>query len=85
MYIHNDDKKLFRKCGEVWNKITELIGINDAQDFVETTLDDGDKFIAADVHRNTSFAEGNCRDKLVIVLYSVINDYLRTSLVQYRY
>ena len=85
MYIHNDDKKLFRKCGEIWNKITELIGINDAQDFVETTLDDGDKFIAADVHRNTSFAEGNCRDKLVIVLYSVINDYLRTSLVQYRY
>ena len=85
MYIHNDDKKLFRKCGEVWNKITELIGINDAQDFVETTLDDGDKFIAADVHRNTGFAEGNCRDKLVIVLYSVINDYLRTSLVQYRY
>ena len=85
MYIHNDDKKLFRKCGEIWNKITELIGRNDAQDFVETTLDDGDKFIAADVHRNTSFAEGNCRDKLVIVLYSVINDYLRTSLVQYRY
>ena len=85
MYIHSDDKEHFRKCGEIWNKITELIGINDAQDFVETTLDDGDKFIAADVHRNTSFAEGNCRDKLVIVLYSVINDYLRTSLVQYRY
>ena len=85
MYIHSDDKEHFRKCGEIWNKITELIGINDAQDFVETTLDDGDKFIAADVHRNTSFSEGNCRDKLVIVLYSVINDYLRTSLVQYRY
>ena len=85
MYIHNDDKKPFRKCGEIWNKITELIGINDAQDFVETTLDDGDRFIAADVHRNTSFAEGNCRDKLVIVLYSVINDYLQTSFVQYRY
>ena len=85
MYIHSNDKEHFRKCGEIWNKITELIGINDAQDFVETTLDDGDKFIAADVHRNTSFAEGNCRDKLVIVLYSVINDYLRTSLVQYRY
>ena len=85
MYIHSDDKEHFRKCGEIWNKITELIGINDAQDFVETTLDDGDRFIAADVHRNTSFAEGNCRDKLVIVLYSVINDYLQTSFVQYRY
>ena len=85
MYIHSNDKEHFRKCGEIWNKITELIGINDAQDFVETTLDDGDKFIAAEVHRNTSFAEGNCRDKLVIVLYSVINDYLQTSFVQYRY
>ena len=25
MYIHNDDKELFRKCREIWNKITELI------------------------------------------------------------
>ena len=82
MYIHNDDKKLFRKCGEIWNKITELIGINDAQDFVETTLDDGDKFIAADVHKNTSFVEGNYRNKHVIVLHSVINNYLQKSLIQ---
>ena len=78
-------KNVFKTCREIWNNITESIGIINAKDFVETTLDDGDKFIAADVHRNTSFAEGNCRDKLVIVLYSVINDYLRTSLVQYRY
>ena len=37
MFIYNDDKELFRKCREIWNKITELIGINNGTDFVETT------------------------------------------------
>ena len=37
MYIHNDDKKLFRKCREIRNNITESIGVTNAQDFVETT------------------------------------------------
>ena len=48
--IHSDDKELFRKCIEIWNKITELIGINDIPDFVETTLDDDDddEFILVD-------------------------------------
>ena len=26
--IYSDDKELFRKCREIWNKIIELIGIN---------------------------------------------------------
>ena len=38
-----DDKELFRKCREIWNKITELIGINNPTDFVETFLYDDDK------------------------------------------
>ena len=33
--IHSDDKEFFRKCREIWNKITELIGINNAQESVE--------------------------------------------------
>ena len=85
MPIHSDDKELFRKYREIWNKFTELIGINNAQDFVETTLDDGDEFIMVDVHKNKSFIKGNYRNKLVIILHSVINDYLQTSLVQHRY
>ena len=85
MSIHSDDKELFRKCREIWNKFTELIGINNAQDFVETILDDGDEFIMVDVHKNTSFIKGNYKNKLVIILHSVINDYLQTSLVQHRY
>ena len=27
MPIHGDDKELFRKCREMWNKVTELICI----------------------------------------------------------
>ena len=51
MYVHNNDKNLFRKCREIWNRIAELIGINNAEDFVETALDDGDEIIALDVHK----------------------------------
>ena len=81
--IHSDDKELFRKCREIWNKITELIGINNPRDFVETDSD------YADVCKNTSFVlEDNYRyghNKVVIVLHSVINDCIKTSLVQHRY
>ena len=45
MPIHSDDKELFRKCREIWNKITDLIGINNPDNFVETTLGNGDEFI----------------------------------------
>ena len=85
---YNDDKEFYRKCIEIWNKIIELIGINNPIDFVEA--DDHDKlFITADVHKNTTFfIEDNYRyghNKVVIVLHSVINDYLKTSLVQHKY
>ena len=82
MFIYNDDKEFFRKCREIWNKIIELIGINNAKDFVKNTIDAADEFIMVDVYKNTSFVEGNYRDKLVIVLHSVIDNYLKTSLIQ---
>ena len=91
MPIHSDDKELFRKCREIRNKITELIGINDIPDFVETTLgddddddddeDDDDEFVMVDVHKNTSSVRDKHRNNLVIDLHSVFNDYLQTSLV----
>ena len=43
--IHSDDKELFKKCREIWNKINELIGINDLANFVVTNLDGRDDFI----------------------------------------
>ena len=82
--IYNDDKEFFRKYIEIWNKIIELIGINNPIDFFK--IDDyANGFITADVHKNTSFViENNYRyghNKVVIVLHSVIDDYLKTSLV----
>ena len=84
--IHSDDKKLFRKCREIWNKINELIGINDPIDFVEATLDnDADEFIMLEVEKNTSAVRDKYRNDLVFVFHSVLNEFPQTSLVQYRY
>ena len=52
MPILSDDRKCFRKCREIWNKINKLIGINDPIDFVETTLDDNeDELIMLEVKK----------------------------------
>ena len=84
MFIHSDDKKLFRKCREIQNKITEVIGTNNAGYFVETNLED-DEFLTTYEQKNTSFIEGSYRSKLIIVLYSAFNYYPQTLLVQDRY
>ena len=88
MFIYNDDKEFFRKCIEIWDKIIELIGINNHIYFLKAD-DDNVLFIMADVYKNTSFViEDNYRyghNKVVIVLHSVINDCIKTSLVQHRY
>ena len=39
MFIYNDDKEFFGKCREMWNKIIELIGINNPIDFVDADDD----------------------------------------------
>ena len=80
--IQSNNKKLFRKIREIWNKIIELIGINNAKDFVKNTGDDADEFIMVDVHKNRSVVESNYRGELVIVSHSVIDNYLKTSLIQ---
>ena len=88
MHIYNDDKELLRKCIEIRAKIIELIGINKHIYFLKTG-DDDELFIMADVNKNTSFViEDSYRyghNKVVIVLHSVINDCIKTSLFQHRY
>ena len=88
MFIYNDDKEFFRKCIEIWDKIIELIGINNHIYFLKADEDD-ELFIMADVHKNTSFViEDNYKyghNNVAIVLHSVINDCLKTSLVQHRH
>ena len=40
MLIYNDDKEFFRKCIEIWDKIIELIGINNHIYFLKADDDD---------------------------------------------
>ena len=44
---------------KIWIKITRLIGINNAPNFIKNSLD-GEKYIAADVLKNTNFVKSNC-------------------------
>ena len=81
MSIQSFDEEFFKKIREIWNKITELIGINNAPDFVKTTLDDDSEFIMVDVLENTRIAEGNYRSELIIILHSVIDNCLKAALV----
>ena len=82
MSTQSDDKELFKKCREIWNKIIELIGISNAKDFVKNTINDADEFIMVDVHKNTSFVEGNYSNKIVIVSHSVTDNCFKASLIQ---
>ena len=85
MPIHSDDKGLFRKYIEIWDRINELIGINDPRIFVETTSDDEDEFFMLEVEKNASAIIDKYRNDLVFVFTSVFNNFPQTSLVQYRY
>ena len=71
-FLHNKNKECFRKCREIWNKIIELIDINNPIDFVNFD-DDANEFITVDVCEGTSFVnEGNYDrrySKVVIVLH----------------
>ena len=84
--IHSDDKELFRKCREIWNKITELIGIDDPTDFVQTTLDnDEGEFIMLKIEKYTSAVKDKYRNDLAFIFHSFLIEFPQTSLVQYRY
>ena len=85
IYIENTDEGFFKTMREIWNKITELLNINNAEDFIQYTLDDNGKYIEADVVENTSFVENKyLKDKIIIVLDSVVNDILNGSFLELR-
>ena len=87
VYIYSDDKNLFKKCREIWNNITESIGINNAENFVKTTEDNGDEYIEAVLNKNTNFVKVNHKNKneLIVVLDSIVNGFPQTSVAQYKY
>ena len=55
--IHSDDKELFRKCREIWNKINNLIGINNFANFIVTNLDGRDDFFILKLEKKKSLLE----------------------------
>ena len=78
-------KNCLKKCREIWNKINELIGINDLANFVVANLDGRDDFIILKLEKKTTAIRDKYRNDLAFVLHSVFNDYFQASLVQYRY
>ena len=70
---------------EIWDKITKLIGINNAPNFIQNTLDHNSEYIEVDVLKNTNFLKSNCyKDKVIIVLHSVVKNNLKASLLELR-
>ena len=85
IFIKNSDEGFFEKMREIWNKIIELINIDDISNFVKNTLIDNIEYIEADILKNTNFVKSNClKDKIIIVLDSFINDILIASLLELR-
>ena len=84
IYIENSDKGFSEMMREIWNKIIELINIDNAPNFVKYTLGD-EEYIKAVVLKNTRFVKSNCyKDNLIIVLHSVVNNILHSSLLELR-
>ena len=78
-------KDFLKKWKKRWNQIIELLNISSSEDSVKYTLDDNSKFIEADVLKNTNFAKDHCyKDKITIVLDSVIDDILMASILELR-
>ena len=79
--VEINDKELFIKCREIQDKIAELMGIHNPNDFF--VIDDYDQFIVLDIEKNTSAIRDKYRNDLVFVIAGVINNSLQASLVQY--
>ena len=73
---------------ESFSENVQKYGINNHTYFLKADEDD-ELFIMAGVHKNTSFVIQEIyrygHNKVVIVVHSVINDCIKTSLVQHRY
>ena len=79
VYNCSDNKSLFIKCREIWNNTTESIGINNAENFVKTTEDNGDEYIEAVLKKKKNFVKVNHKNnnELIIVLDSIVNGFVK--------
>ena len=83
IYIEGSDKEFFEKIRKIWNKIIEVLDINNGPNFVKTNVIDDEECIKANILGNTNCVKSNCyKDELIIVLHSVINNNLKASLLE---
>ena len=89
--IGSNDKIFFLKRREIWNKIIELMDIDNPSNFAEYYFDENgddaeDEFVMLNIEKNTSAIRDKYRNNLVFGFTSVIaNNSLQASLAQYRY
>ena len=89
--IGSNDKIFFLKRRDIWNKIIELMDIDNPSNFAEYYFDENgddaeDEFVMLNIEKNTSAIRDKYRNNLVFGLTSVIaNNSLQASLAQYRY
>ena len=80
--LESNDKQFFIKCRQIQNKISELMKIDNSNDFV--IIDDyGDEYVVLDIEKNTSAIRDKHRNDLVFVFTPVINNSLNALLFQY--
>ena len=77
--IGSNDEKIFIKCREIWNKIIELMDIDNPSNFVDYYFDKNgddaeDEFIMLNREKNTRAIRDKYRNDLVFVFTSVINN-----------
>ena len=83
IYIENSDDGFFETMREIWNKITKLMFIDKAPDFLKTIIYDDEEYLKANILRNTNFNKNSYyKDNIIIVLHSVINNNLKASLLE---
>ena len=83
IYIENSDDGFFETMREIWNKITKLMFIDKAPDFLKTIIYDDEEYLQANILRNTNFNKNSYyKDNIIIVLHSVINNNLKASLLE---
>ena len=68
--IYGDDKELFKKCREIWNKVNELIGINALANFAVTNLDCRDDFIIVKLEKKQPLLKINI--EMILYLFYIL-------------
>ena len=79
--VESNDQEFFTKCGEIQDKISELMDIDNSDNVI--VIDDYGESIILDKEKNTSAFRGKYRNDIVFSFTSVINNSLNASQVQY--